>query len=180
MTKPTKWHVCPAKTQISLGIRPVWSESWLSLWRNLGTLATHWVHSKDWSDWADAQADLSLRWAHSHFVGFIMRWLKYTFWVSAQFTLQLSIDCFQYKITYALCNWHSNLSIKTTYGSFENCARTYENVSFAICEQQRRRSASLISTFVVRSLDRRTCILATVYIQSFKTLATFCSWVGWF
>ena len=27
------------------------------------------------SDWADAQADLSLRWAHSHFVGFVMRWL---------------------------------------------------------------------------------------------------------
>ena len=26
-TKPTKWHVRPAKTQISLGIRPVWSES---------------------------------------------------------------------------------------------------------------------------------------------------------
>ena len=25
MTKPTKWHVHPAKTQISLGIRPVWS-----------------------------------------------------------------------------------------------------------------------------------------------------------
>ena len=28
-----------------------------------------------WSDWADAQADLSLRWAHTHFVGFVMRWL---------------------------------------------------------------------------------------------------------
>ena len=27
MTKPTKWHVRPAKTQLSLGIRPVWSES---------------------------------------------------------------------------------------------------------------------------------------------------------
>ena len=25
MTKPTKWHVHPEKTQISLGIRPVWS-----------------------------------------------------------------------------------------------------------------------------------------------------------
>ena len=24
---------------------------------------------------ADAQADLSLRWAHSHFVGFVMSWL---------------------------------------------------------------------------------------------------------
>ena len=29
-----------------------------------------------WSDWADAQADLSLRWAQSHFVGFVMRRLK--------------------------------------------------------------------------------------------------------
>ena len=26
-----------------------------------------------YSDWADAQADLSLRWVHSHFVGFVMR-----------------------------------------------------------------------------------------------------------
>ena len=25
------------------------------------------------SDWADAQADMSLRWAHSHFVGCVMR-----------------------------------------------------------------------------------------------------------
>ena len=36
-----------AKTQISLGIRPVWSESSLSTWRKLGSLATHWMHSKD-------------------------------------------------------------------------------------------------------------------------------------
>ena len=27
MTKPTKWHVRPAKTQIRLGVRPVRSES---------------------------------------------------------------------------------------------------------------------------------------------------------
>ena len=47
MTKPTKWHVCPAKTQIRLGIRPVWSESSLSAWRKLEPLATHWVHSQD-------------------------------------------------------------------------------------------------------------------------------------
>ena len=25
-----------------------------------------------WSDWVDAQADLSLRWVYSHFVGFVM------------------------------------------------------------------------------------------------------------
>ena len=28
-----------------------------------------------WSDWADAQADPSFRWAHTHFVGFVMLWL---------------------------------------------------------------------------------------------------------
>ena len=43
MTKPTKWHVRPATTQISLGIRPVWSEALLSTWRTLRSLATHWV-----------------------------------------------------------------------------------------------------------------------------------------
>ena len=71
MTKPTKWHVRPAKPQISLGIRPVWSESSLSAWRGIRPLATHWVHSKDsWSDSADAQADLSLCWAHMPFCWF--------------------------------------------------------------------------------------------------------------
>ena len=29
-----------------------------------------------WSDWADAQGDLSLRSAHTHFVGFVMLWLN--------------------------------------------------------------------------------------------------------
>ena len=62
--KATQWSMRPAKTQISLGVRPVWSESSLSAWRKLGFLATHWAHSEDWSDWADAQANLSLRWAH--------------------------------------------------------------------------------------------------------------------
>ena len=44
------------------------------------SLASHWVHSEDWSDWSDwsdAQADLSLRWTQSHFVGFVMRRLNY-------------------------------------------------------------------------------------------------------
>ena len=45
--KTNKMSVHPAKTQISLGIRPVWSESSLSAWRKLGSLVTHWVHSED-------------------------------------------------------------------------------------------------------------------------------------
>ena len=39
--------VRPAKTQISLGIRLVWSESSLSAWTRLESLATHWTHSED-------------------------------------------------------------------------------------------------------------------------------------
>ena len=34
-------------TKISLGIRPVWSESSLSAWRKLESLATDWAHSED-------------------------------------------------------------------------------------------------------------------------------------
>ena len=45
--KTNKMSVRPAKTQISLGIRQVWSESSLSAWRKLGSLATHWAHSED-------------------------------------------------------------------------------------------------------------------------------------
>ena len=47
MTKPTKWYVHPVKTQISLGISPVWSGSLLSAWRKLGFLATHCAPSEN-------------------------------------------------------------------------------------------------------------------------------------
>ena len=77
-----KVAVRTAKTQISLGIRPVLSESSLSAWRKRGSLATLYQLSAQrrlWSDWADAQADLSLRRAHSHCFGFGMRRLNYDF-----------------------------------------------------------------------------------------------------
>ena len=64
--KPTKWHVLPAKTQISLNICPVWSEPLLSAWMKFGSLPTHKAHSKD----SDAQADLRLCWAHRSFFWF--------------------------------------------------------------------------------------------------------------
>ena len=54
MTKPTNWPLHPAKTQISLGIRSVWSV--FAVRRK-----EHWVLSDPlsallrlWSDWADA------------------------------------------------------------------------------------------------------------------------------
>ena len=70
MTKPTKWHVHPAKTQISLGIHPIWSK--------LGSLATHWAHSED-SDQTGRMPRLIWVFAGRtcHFVGFVTRWLNY-------------------------------------------------------------------------------------------------------
>ena len=46
MANPAIWLVRPAKTQISLGIRQIWSECSLSAWRKLRSLATHWAHSE--------------------------------------------------------------------------------------------------------------------------------------
>ena len=70
MTKPTKWPVCPAKTRISLDLSPVWSES--SLCTQSMAKNPRFFHAdiEDWSDWADAQADLSRCWAHRSFCYF--------------------------------------------------------------------------------------------------------------
>ena len=65
--------VRPAKTQISLGIRPVWSEYSLSAWWKLGPLATHWAHSED-SDQTGRMPRLIWVFAGrtGQFVGFVM------------------------------------------------------------------------------------------------------------
>ena len=61
-------------------------------------------------------------------------------------------------------------------------ARSCENVSYAICKQQRRRSACAsvqsdqhLCCLLLKQYDMYTC-----YIQSFTILASFCSWAGWF
>ena len=81
MTKPTILHVHPAKTQISLGIHPVWSEYSLSAWRKIGSLAakdpiaTHWMHSED-SNQTGRMPRLIWVFAGCT-VGFVMRQLKF-------------------------------------------------------------------------------------------------------
>ena len=71
MTKPTKWHVRPANTQIRLGsLIRVFTVRMKKAWVLSYPLSAQQRH---WSDWVDSQADLSLRWAHMLFVGFVMR-----------------------------------------------------------------------------------------------------------
>ena len=63
MTKPIKW-VCAQRR---------FRSAWASAQSDLYSLCVQWVakdprflhaDSEDWSDWANAQADLSFRWAH--------------------------------------------------------------------------------------------------------------------
>ena len=46
MTKPTKWLVCPEKTQTNLGFRSAWSVFTAHM-KKPGPLATHRAHSED-------------------------------------------------------------------------------------------------------------------------------------
>ena len=73
--KTNKIACAPAKTQISQGIHPVWSESLLSAWGKLESLATHWVQSEDSDQTGWIARHLSFCWAHIHFVGYVMHWL---------------------------------------------------------------------------------------------------------
>ena len=75
--KPTKWLVRPAKTQISLDIRLVWSESSLCALKMLGSIVTYWAHSED-ADYTRRMSKLIWVFAERtcHFVGFVMRWLS--------------------------------------------------------------------------------------------------------
>ena len=70
--KTNKVSVRPAKTQISLGIRPVWSDRVFAVRMKKPWAISYPLSAQRrlWSDWADAQADLSLRWAHTPFLGF--------------------------------------------------------------------------------------------------------------
>ena len=77
MTKPTKWHVCPAKTQISLGVRSIWSVFAICLKKP-------WVLSYPLSDQTGRMSRLIWVFARHtcHFVGFVMSRLIW-FWFQA-------------------------------------------------------------------------------------------------
>ena len=63
--------VRPARTRIRLGGCPVWSESSLcAQWVAKDFNVSSWGQRRLWSDWADAQADRSLRWAHMPYCRF--------------------------------------------------------------------------------------------------------------
>ena len=73
--KTNKMTVRPAKTQICLGIHPVWSVFAVRMKKAWVLSYPLSARRRLWSDWADAQADLSLHWAHMPFC-FVIRRLQ--------------------------------------------------------------------------------------------------------
>ena len=78
-TKPTKWRVRPAKTQINLGICPVWSESSLSTWGKLKSLVIIRAHSEasDQTGWMPRLIWV-FAWRKGHFVFFFHEAVHFT------------------------------------------------------------------------------------------------------
>ena len=103
MTKPASWLCAQRRLSSAWAFCPVWSESLLSAWRNLWSLATRWAHCEDsdqtgplLSAWRN-HGSLATCWAHCedsdqtgqmprliwvlagrtcHFIGFVVRRLK--------------------------------------------------------------------------------------------------------
>ena len=82
-----------------------------------------------WSDWADAQADLSLRWAHSHFAGFVLSRLILKYIDLHENSVSICL-LFLTNIMFYAQNWHLQIS-----GILCAC-NTHENVTF--CENSSR------------------------------------------
>ena len=72
-----------------------------------------------WSDWADTQADLSLRWAHTHSVGFDMSWLMLCcfvlFVVSVFFSFLFCAKLIAFQSLLTILTWCKNTEIHVLF-----------------------------------------------------------------
>ena len=135
----------PAKTQISMGIRPVWSESLLPTWRKLGSLTTQRAHSED-SDQTGRVPRLIWVFAGRTVILLVLSWgssswlngtpeayqtaCMFTEWRQLLHLVELALI----KAAIPTLDW--------LWKMYEYVwAWPWENVSYVICEQQRRRSA---------------------------------------
>ena len=127
VTKPTMW-LCAQRRRRSAWASAQSDQSSLSAWRNLGSLATNWVHSED-SDQTGRMPRL--------------------IWVFAGCTLTLLVlsrGGSNYDCTCVFCGSLTVQHLRPLscwYSSYTDIkgAWSCENVSYAICEQQKSRSA---------------------------------------
>ena len=71
LEKTYSWRVRPTRTLIRLRMRAVWSKSSLSAWKIAFLAIQKFASRRFWSDFANAYADLTLRWAYVPEVRFL-------------------------------------------------------------------------------------------------------------
>ena len=107
-----------ANTQISLGIHSVWTESSVSAWRNLGSLATHYAHREE-SD----QTERIPRpiWVFAgrtrNFIGFVTMRLIYSH------TIEVSIK----PIAFIIASWSRQQNMTSLRSKYMNKALKNED-----------------------------------------------------
>ena len=153
VTKPTKWPLHPAKTQISLGIRPVWSES---------SLCTLWVakdltilHAKFIPGWSESSLGAqSFCWfcrAAAHFrlitatfsgVQFFLFFFYGTYWCFSDLVLPFSLGGGEmlvavqlvFHVLFPEMTQNMNLKIRLPKGSNLSSVSTHYNSAFQVKE----------------------------------------------
>ena len=121
MTKPTKWHVRPANTQISLGIHPVWwgSSFCKGIWAAACQKPTKWPVPSEDTDQPDRSRQMPrLIWVFNghtyHFAGFVIQRLIYTnkFLLYNQIIYKLLFDhCLWAAFSPVIILWYSQTDI---------------------------------------------------------------------
>ena len=107
MTKPMKWSLHPTKTQISL-VWLVFAVHSMGRWGPSVSSCGQW---RLWSDWANAQADLSLRLAHKSF-----RWFCVTLVQSVSYDRHKTVPNWSLKAGhFAKVSAHSKVLCRNSY-----------------------------------------------------------------
>ena len=177
--KTNKVSVCPVKTQISLGICPVWSGSSLSAWRDLGSLATHWAHCEDSDQTGQTPKLIWVFAGHTVTLLVLSRGDSFGIWITSLWEERarlcayctISLFCTHWffvlflflLVSGVLCGlwlWHSLDIFYWLFWRTYKMSHVMRKPVFAICKQQRCRSAWCI--------------------QNLKPLASFCSQAGQF
>ena len=127
------------KTLISFhtNMSPIWSESSLSAWRKLGSLATHWAHSED-SDQTGQMPRLIWVFAgHTAILLVLSRGGSYLLFVYIQ-----HVQCLFVKIK--LSNLHHSLPV---YFYYNACYNIWNKTAFIWSSKERNTLYRYIKTF---------------------------------
>ena len=165
--KTNKMSVRPAKTQISLGIRPAWSKPSLSARRKLGSLANHWAHSKD-SDQTGRMLRLIWVFAWRTIILLVLSRrgsFPYAGIHSAQINISPTLDRFPFHVITTANKWDFKLYIIAVSGNWKTGKRLIRAINFVTCPTSCLQARSLLQGLDILVVS------IVVYVTGWRTNA---------